>query len=71
MAEGRKARGGRADDDDYEVGDWLRGVAAKGRQERVDEARLSGTSGPVAAAYAQSKEHTLGDFARGLFSGKK
>ena len=72
VAEGRKARGGRADDDnDYEVKDWVRGVAAKGKQERMDKARLSGASGPAAAAHAQRSDYKFGDFTRGLFGGGK
>jgi hypothetical protein len=65
VAEGRKARGGRADDDDdYEFGDWLRGVAAKGKQDRLNEARLSGAPGGGSHGDSGSE---LGDFMRGLF----
>jgi hypothetical protein len=61
VAEGRKARGGRADDEaDYEFGDWMRGVAAKGKQARDDEARASGAHGGGGGGSA------FADFARGL-----
>lgn len=66
VAEGRKARGGRADDDDdYEFGDWLRGVTAKGKHDRLNEARLSGAHG--GGSHGGDGGSALGDFARGLF----
>lgn len=66
VAEGRKARGGRADDDeDYEFGDWMRGVVAKGKQDRLNEARMSGAQ--AEGSRGGGGGSAVGDFARGLF----